>query len=748
MQRRRRRKQQAEDRLARSMCKLGPRGDQLLRCVLALLLSVAAPGDGLTAQSEDTRAITPQDILNVNEIGGAWGPSQVQISPDGKWVVYQMRRTLLGQNRYVFDLWLTDAAGSGSPRQLTNNEPTRRANGFITPRWAPDSKALAYFSSKGSGNQIWLIRLSDLEEVQVTGSEEMRAGFEERVRGVVSDFKWSPDGSLIAFTQAVRRHDATGIEPLHGLEVLDPRWAPGSRGAPAAALCVVQVATRSTSCLTDGSKSVHSFDWSPDGRQLVVSASEGRVEDGYMRTDLFLIDVNGGDLRPLVAQDGRDSDPVWSPDGRWIAFLSQAGVLDWMQDAMLAVVSADGGVPTYPATDFREQVSGTPGNIAWAPDSRSIYFQAPWQMTQQLFVVSREGGIAARVSPRDDRYYGHFGYAMTEGLAAFTMQSVTDPPEVYVAALDRFEPLKITGSNPQLNDVARATVERVQWPSTDGEWTIHGALIKPPDFQPGHRYPVIMFIQGGPGMVNMTYDLSRNYPLQVFAAKGYMVLAPNTRGRRGYGYAFDRAIRDNKDYGPGPYQDATAGVDWLIANGLADPERVGIVGFSYGAYLAAYAITRTRRFRAASIGDGATDMPYALRQSMGDPSMVQLYKDLLGFDPPYDRDGLAEAIRQSPIHHVQNVRTPTLLEYGEESLASTHGQSFYHGLLHFNVPVEFVVYPRTGHGINEPRLREDSMVRNLEWMDYWVMGKSIHRLVEKWGLPRSADDAERQPSAF
>jgi len=704
---------------------------------LALLTSATMAAPVSVALIDEPRAITPHDILNVNVIGGPWGSSQVQISPDGRWIVYQMRRTLLEQNRHVFDLWLVDATGSATPRQLTHNEPTRSGNAFITPRWSPDSRTIAYFSNKGDGDQIWLMRFPDLREEQLTGSEGMGAGFDSSVRGVVRDFKWSPDGQLIAFTQAVPSlHRANG-EPLQGLEVLDPRWAPGSRGAPGAMLCLVRVETRATRCLTDGSMSVHSFDWSPDGHQLVVSASEGRVEDGYMKTDLYLVDVSGGALRPLVIQEGRDNEPVWSPDGRWIAFLSQGGRLDWKQDGMLAVVSAGGGEPTYPAMDFREDVGSTPANLAWSADGRLVYFQAPWRMAQQLFVVAREGGGVMRVTPRDDGYYAHFSFATGKGLAAFTMEGVTDPPDVYLAALDRFEPVRVTVANPQLEGIARATTEWVQWPSTDSIWTIHGLLVKPPGFRPDRKYPLIVFIQGGPGMVTATYDLTPQYPVQVFAAQGYLVLAPNTRGRRGYGYAFDRAIRENKDYGPGPYQDVMAGVDWLTASGLADPDRMGILGFSYGAYLSAYAITQTTRFKAASIGDGPTDIPHGIFQAMGDSSSIRLYKDLQGFDPPYDRNELEEAMRQSPLHHVQNAETPSLLEYGESSMAPTHGRVFYRGLLHFGVPVEFVVYPRTGHGINEPKLREDSMRRNLEWMDYWVLGSPVERLVERWGPPRS-----------
>lgn len=683
-------------------------------------------------QSSAKRTINIYDILNLNYIGSLWwGSSQVRISPDGKWVVYQLRKTLLDQNSYVFDLWLIGSSGKINPKQLTHNKPNTSMVAFLTPLWSPDSKTIAYFVSDEKGKGLALIQIDNLEERRLKLSEKMRAGFDRRIRGTISEFKWSPDGRYIAFTAASgKEKDA---QQIRGIGV-DVTWNPRRRIPPSPALLyIVEVSTGIILSITDESLNVHTFNWSPDGKRIAFSASDKLSWYTAMKTDMYVVDVETRKVRSLLKQPGPDNNPVWSPDGKWIAFNSQKGKLDWQQRTTIGVLSFSGGKPFYPADDFWQKSGVSPGGLRWSVDSKKIYFRAAYHMTRRLFRVTLNDGKTVQITPDDNQCYSQFSFSRDNKVLAFTMESITEPPDIYMSLLSPFKPRRITQANPQLDNGARSQIEVLKWRSKDGKWDIPGVLIKPPDYQPGKKYPLLIFLQGGPGMVHMRYDLTPQYPIQAFAAKGYLVLAPNTRGRWGYGMPFYNAIRDNKDRGPGPFQDMMAGVDLLIEMGMADPDRLGIMGFSYGGYLTAFAITQTDRFKAASIGEGLTNVPYNAFHAGGDPSRVDFQRDFSGWDPPYDPAELKEMMRQSPIHNVQNVKTPTLLEYGSESMAPEYGRTFFQGLWHFKVPSEFIVYHRTGHGINEPLLLEDSMKRNLEWFDYWVLGKATRKMKEKYG---------------
>jgi dipeptidyl aminopeptidase/acylaminoacyl peptidase len=493
-------------------------------------------------------------------------------------------------------------------------------------------------------------------------------------------------------------------------------------------------------CLTDARLSIHDFDWSPDGKQLAFAANEGVRWDGYMYTDLHVLDLDSGHDRVLVKQPGRDAGPVWSPDGRWIAFRSQKGRMDWQQDTQLAVVSTAGGEPTYPGDDLKEKAGSSPQGIRWSPDSRDIFLEAPFRMAHHLFRVPRAGGANAQVTLEDGRFYSQFSSSHDGTKTAFTIESATEPPDIYVAGPSLTDARRLTEVNPRLRSVARSAVEVVKWRSRDDKWDIHGVLVKPPDYEPGRRYPLLVHLVGGPQMVRMSYDLGSQYPIQVLASRGYVVLSPNTRGRDGYGLGFDRAIRDHGDYGPGPFLDMMAGVDALVANGIADPDRLGIVGFSYGGYLTAYSITQTARFRAASIGDAVNiNMVHGAFHDAGDASRALLRQDLYGHGSPWKEAEYERMRAQSPIHQIPAARTPALLEFGERSNAPDNGRVLFQGLQAFHVPSEFVVYPRTGHGVEEPLLRKDSMERNVEWMDYWVLGQPTERMAKKWGAKRPSD---------
>ena len=387
-----------------------------------------------------------------------------------------------------------------------------------------------------------------------------------------------------------------------GTEV-DADWYLERKTPPFGLLCTVNVENREVERLTDDSLNVQSFEWSPDGKRLAVAASEDTRWASYIRTDLFVLDRETSKVRTLIKQEGRDDMPVWSPDGKQIAFRSQKGREDWTYYTWLALVPASGGSPTYLTDKFQNGTGGSPRELFWTNDGKEIYFTCFHRMSHQLFRVSADKEDVVKVTPDDSQWYSQFSYSRATKTLAFTVENITQPTDICFSTLSLSGIKKLTDLNPQLREIAHAQVKTISWKSTDDKWDIHGVLVKPPNYRPGKRYPLLLLLYGGPSMVSMEYGLHRQFPVEVLAAEGYLVLAPNTRGRGGYGYAFAHAIGNEKSYGIKPLEDALAGVDELIRREVVDPSRLGIMGHSYGGYLTALAITQTDKFKAASVSE-------------------------------------------------------------------------------------------------------------------------------------------------
>lgn len=354
-------------------------------------------------------------------------------------------------------------------------------------------------------------------------------------------------------------------------------------------------------------------------------------------------------------------------------------------------------------------------------------------MSNHLFRVSVNGGEVEKISAGTD-YYNEFSFSRDGKRIAFTRENVNAPGEVFVSETSSFTPKPITNLNPQWRAIRPPIVEHIRWKSEDGEFDVHGLLVKPPDFKRGTSYPLLVEIQGGPSMVAAKFNHGAIYPIIKFALNGYVILIPNTRGRGGYGDKFLRAIREKGDFHPGPYQDMMAGVDYLVENGIADTDRMGVMGFSYGAGLTAFSVTQTDLFKAASASDGMSDMVSAAFQAAGDPAWVRIWRDQFGFTNPWDPVQYREMVRQSAVYHVQNVKTPTLLEAGANGLVD-QWRMLYQGLQRHKVMSQLVIYPRTGHGIQEPKLLYDSYRRNVEWFDRWVLGKESKSASQDYSVP-------------
>jgi dipeptidyl aminopeptidase/acylaminoacyl peptidase len=294
---------------------------------------------------------------------------------------------------------------------------------------------------------------------------------------------------------------------------------------------------------------------------------------------------------------------------------------------------------------------------------------------------------------------------------AFTLQGSHRAPEVFVTPVDRFAPVQVSRVNADLPKLPLGKVEVVRWKGKDG-LEIEGLLTYPVGHRPGKRCPLLLVIHGGPaGVFSQRYLANPGvYPLAAFAARGSAVLQPNPRGSTGYGLKFRTA--NFKDWGGADYQDLMAGVDHVIQLGVADSKRLGVMGWSFGGYMTAWTITQTRRFKAASVGAGVTDL-VSQAGTTDVPSQRLVYFGAFPWDDP--RFYLA----RSPVLHARGVTTPTLIQHGEQDRRVPIGQGYelYNALKQQGAPVRMLVLPRQGHGPTEPRMLLRVMRTNLEWFE-------------------------------
>ncbi|HEY0788702.1 MAG TPA: S9 family peptidase, partial [Thermoanaerobaculia bacterium] len=444
---------------------------------------------------------------------------------------------------------------------------------------------------------------------------------------------------------------------------------------------------------------------------FAVAASTGTGLTDKFRSDLYLVDAGTGARRPLVVQPGTDTNPRFSPDGRWIAFVTGQGKADWAADDDLAVIPVAGGTPRIVSAAYDRHVE----HVTWSADSRAIYWNGPWNMREQLFRVGADGSGFTDVS----KHPGVISDAdFARDAVVFVAESLTEPPEIFISPLARFAPRRLTDINARHRAFERGATSVVTWKNPQDGLALDGLLTLPIGYRAGMRVPLLTIVHGGPSSQfseNFLHYLDVRYAADVFAARGWAVFRPNPRGSGGYGEAFRKANR--ADWGGADFRDVMAGVDALIARGVADPERLGIAGWSYGGFLSAWAITQTDRFRAASIGAPVVDL-LAMEGTSDIPGFITSFFDAV----PWSADELIRA--HNPLSHVAKAKTPALIQHGDQDVRVPLSQSLMlrQALEDLGVPVTMVVYPRTPHAPREPKLRIDVMKRNVWWFEKWVRG--------------------------
>jgi dipeptidyl aminopeptidase/acylaminoacyl peptidase len=468
---------------------------------------------------------------------------------------------------------------------------------------------------------------------------------------------------------------------------------------------------------------VTSFDWSPDSAKIAFAATVNPLLAFGSESDIYLLErARPGEAKAIVTLPGPEDSPTFSPDGRELAFeTALAEPYHYYANQHIATVRLDEVEkrPAHTASEISDRTAPFDEDahlLRWGPDG--IWFWGFERTDSHLFRIPPEGPIA-RVSAPDRLALAGVSLSRDFKTAAFVTADDRHLPEIAVSGLARFQPRTLTDMSAQVAGWTLGSLELVRWKSGDGA-EIEGVLHKPADLQAGKKYPLLVVIHGGPTGISrpVLNPGHRYYPIEAFLAKGALVLEPNYRGSAGYGRAF-RAL-NVRNLGIGDMADVMSGVDALVAKGLADPGRLGVMGWSQGGYISAFLATHTDRFKAISVGAGISDWTTYYVNTDITPFTRQYLKATPWDDPEI-------YARTSPISTIRQAKTPTLIQHGEadKRVPIPNGYELYRGLRDQDVPARMIVYSGYGHGITKPKSNRAVLQHNLDWFSHYVWGEPI-----------------------
>ena len=644
---------------------------------------------GLSAFAQTPVQWTPEMQMKVKTIGGP------RVSPDGSRVVYTVIGEVMAADKseFVTQIWLATSDGK------ENSQITFAEKSSTNPKWSPDGRSVAFTSTrKDNKNNLYVLRLNGGEAEPVTD-----------LKGSISDFEWSPDGSSIAYAMTDAK---TEDEEKNDKGRNDFRWI--DENLKMSRLYIVQLAKdangkREPRKLTSENYNVSGFDWSPDGKSLVFSFVKTPGANDWTTSDVSVLDVASGKISVLANTIAAENSPRFSPDGRWIAMNVTDIPVRWAQSGTINVFPAAGGSPKQMA----KSLDGQPNIIGWSADGTKIYFSEAKGTGTSVYEANVEAGTITQAHTADAVISG-INLSDKANVFGMVIQNADHPPEAFIAKITDKMPTQISNAN---GDVAKMPVGKtdvIRWKSTDGR-EIEGLLTYPLGYVAGTKVPMILNIHGGPaGVFQQSYIGGRGvYPIATFAAKGYAVLRPNPRGSSGYGTAFRQA--NIKDWGGMDYQDLMTGVDKVIEMGVADPNRLGVMGWSYGGYMTSWIVTQTKRFKAASAGAPVTNL-MSFNGTADIPSFVPDYFGGQSWENPQIY------AKHSAMFNVKGVTTPTLIQHGDADVRVpiSQGYEFYNALKQQGVPTRMIVLPRQPHGPNEPKMQIAAMQSNLDWFEKYL----------------------------
>ena len=673
---------------------------------LALLAGLLAAS---SARADGPRPLEPEDITRIRKV------DDPQLSPAGASVAYTVGTMDLAKDKRATNLWLARWDGSEN-RALTSGQ-----NKQAHPRWSPDGRTLAFLSSRTDeheDDQVWLLPVAGGEAERVT-----------EIKGGVEDFAWSPDSKrLVLVVEDPDPRDPEGHEkdkktvpPIVIDRFQFKQDMEGYLTARYRHLRLLDPGSRKVENLTDGPHNDLLPAWSPDGKEIAFVTKRGPDPDRTENWDIYVVAAQAGaaerQLTTDPASDGvpdAESAPVWSPDGQSIAYLHGADPkkIEYGVNT-LAVIPAKGGE----ARVLTEALDRNVIQPRWAADGKSITVLEEDDGAQTLVRVSLAGDLATHREAsglrvvdvtlpeavlggrRDVTVYG----TSTNGHMVALVSTPERPFEVYAVEGENLRPLSKQNDD-WLAKVKLARTEETKFESKDGT-EVHGFLVHPLDAPADHKGPALLIPHGGP---QSQYSCNFDFWAQLYAARGYAVIKPNPRGSTGRGEKFALGIYGA--WGGVDVQDDLAAVDDAVARGVADPDRLGVGGWSYGGISTNYLIASTTRFKAAVSGAGSANM---LATFGTDEYIRDLQSE---FGPPWQDPQKWLAVSYA-FYHADRIKTPTLFLCGESdfNVPLLNSEQMYQALRVLEVPTELVIYPGQFHGLTTPSYLVDRLKRYLDW---------------------------------
>jgi dipeptidyl aminopeptidase/acylaminoacyl peptidase len=690
-----------------------------------------------TAAPQGKRVMTFMDVMELRSVGAA------QISPDGRHVVYTVSIPQWKAGKNFTEIFIAPADGSAPPRQLTYTKEKNETS----PRWARDSKTIGFLSDReGTSNQLYLLRTDGGEARKVSDAKDG-----------VNSFEFSRDGKWLAFSAGKPEErqiwlvdlSREGAAPAqltkHATPVRAWGWthesarifftAPDSldqddlkrkekkfdvrivdQPQPFVHLWSVSIADKSAKRWTSGeSWGVAGFEISNDSRWVAFrSDSNNRHRDlSDPASEVYVLDLAQGLARRVTDNKIGEGQLSISPDSKWLLFSAADEFTDG-RNSKLYLTPIEGGTP-------RKLLAGwdyNAGAASWSADSKTLYMNAGVGVDNHWFSIEVAGGKLTQLTRErgilGGRFDDHTGYFL------LSFQDPTAPADYFLARPDtlaqRSRWVRLSDANPQVRNFLLGEFETVRWKSSDGHM-VEGILIKPAGFEPGKRYPLIVQLHGGPAAADQN-GFSGGYGsyVHVFAGNGYAVLKPNYRGSDQYGEKFRTQIAG--DYFRQAFDDIMLGVDALIARGVADPDKLGMMGWSAGGHWSNWTLTHTDRFKAISTGAGAVNWI-----SMYAQTDIQATREFYFKGKPWEN--WDHYLQVSPLKYIRNAKTPTLIHVcqGDPRVPKPQSDELHMALKKLGVPTEYIVYPQNSHGITDPRYQMVKMVSEFNWFEKWIRGK-------------------------
>ncbi|MCH2469568.1 MAG: S9 family peptidase [Gemmatimonadetes bacterium] len=663
--------------------------------LLPVMLLLAVP-----AAAQERRAMTTDDGLDMIRVGGA------TISPDGSWVLFSKSELDWGENERKTTWWWVPTGG-GEPYRFIGEEG---GSGF---QFSPDGSMLSFTRSVDEKSQLFLMR-TDGGEAQKLSKHKTSVG----------SYRWSQDGSKIFFVAAEPRSEEEEKARKDGDDAIFVDEGPsGQRAGTWNNFWVIDVASKEEKRITEVDHRIGSFAVSPGADRIAFTSRSENRRNQQNHSEIRLLDVESGEIRQLTENRAPESRLVWAPDGQSLAYTARTdGEWELMLDKIWIM---------DPESGDKRMVSGAfDGNIStfvWTPDASAILFSGLQGTNNNLFRLDVGSGDVVKVTSALGSL-SPSSFSRDRTRMAYVFQDFDTPSDVWIGPTDGSSGVRLTDANPWIEEkIVLGKGELIQWTSKDGT-AIEGILMLPSG-DPGEALPLLLHIHGGPAGVFRNAFSTQNH---VWAGLGYAQLFPNVRGSSGYD---DELLSGNaRDIGGGDYEDLMTGVDEVVARGIADPDQLGLRGWSYGGILGGWTVTQTDRFKGASIGAMVSD--WTSEYGPGFNHDVRLW--YIG-GTPWENPG--EWRERSALTHVANVTTPTLILHGMNDRTDTEPQSmmFFQALKDQGKIARYIRFPREPHGFREPRHQRTRDVEEIRWIQKYVRGIEW----TPWERPKDEKDDEK-----